>query len=158
MKKITLTKNKIAYIDNEDYEIISKYKWYAHQSRKNNFYAATTIKGKIFYMHRMIISAPKKTFVDHKNQNKLDNRRKNLRFCTNSENNRNKNISKKNTSGHKGVYWSKHAKKWHVQISTDNKILFLGRFKNIEKASNIYNKKAKELSGDFAVLNKTKNK
>ena len=90
MKKIKLTQGKFAPVDDEDYERVSQYKWTAEKcSKSENYYARNrTINTK---MHRLIMGLGKsKLVVDHLNHKTLDNRKENLRVCTQKENLRNR--------------------------------------------------------------------
>ena len=91
--------------------------------------------------------------VDHINGNPLDNRKSNLRICTNAENQRNRGVNKNNTSGYKGVCWAKQNKKWKARIKHNGKLIHLGYYKDKEEAARAYDKKAKELHGEYAYLN-----
>ena len=143
MKQIILAKGYVALIDDEDYELVSKYKWYFH----NNGYARTS-HGKT-YMHRLIMNVNDKSIeIDHINHNKLDNRKENLRKCSHYENMKNKKMHKNNTSGVIGV--SKDKNKWRSQIQVSGKTIFLGRFESIDEASIAYKKAEKQYSGDFS--------
>lgn len=149
MKKIPLTQGKFALVDDEDYEYLSKIKWYVDPSG----YVANKTKNVIF-MHRLVAKTPKGKSTDHINGNKLDNQKKNLRTCTTSQNMANRGKQVNNTSGYKGVFWSKAAGKWRAQIRHKNKSIHLGLFETKKDAAKAYNKKAKELWGCFAQLNK----
>ena len=92
--------------------------------------------------------------IDHINQIKADNRWCNLRECDQSQNQANTGNRSDNTSGYKGVTWSKKEKKWYSQIHVKGKHLHLGVFKSKHQAAITYNKKADELFGEFAHLNK----
>ena len=99
MKKIKLTQGKVALVDDEDYERVSKIKWAAEQCStvKSNYYARN--RNQNIKMHRLIMDLDKSDLVvDHINHNTLDNRKKNLRICTKAENNRNRknNLTKTN--------------------------------------------------------------
>lgn len=152
MKKIVLTKGKYAFVDDEDYEIISKTKWYAGSRKGQDKYYAMNWKGR---MHRFILKAKKNQEVDHINGNTLDNRKENLRICDSSQNKANSVISSRNTSGYKGVYRSKtnKHKKWIANIKAYGVVYRLGYFHKKEDAAKAYNKKAIELFGEFARLN-----
>jgi hypothetical protein len=104
-------------------------------------------------LHREIMKAESGCHLDHLNQNKLDNRKSNLRFCSPSQNNMNKGLQKNNQSKYRGVSWDNEAAKWLVTIAIDKKQKKLGRFKSVEDAAYVYNQAARELFGDFAVLN-----
>ena len=75
-------------------------------------------------------------FIDHINHDKSDNRIKNLREVTKTENNRNKSKSPLNTSGHTGISWHSRDNIWEARIKVDYKQRYIGRFDNIEDAIN----------------------
>ncbi len=152
MKKIPLTKGRVALVDDEDFEELSKHKWCwgdrGGAQRK-------THGGSVFVaMHRVIMNAPKGKVVDHINGDRSDNRRSNLRICTQAENVRNQSIKSNNKSGYKGVHWDAPRKKWHAHITKNNKTLFLGRFKEIKEAVQAYNEASIRYHGQFGKLNK----
>ena len=91
---------------------------------------------------------------DHINGNGLDNRRNNLRTCTNAENLQNRPKQKNNTSGFKGVFLNKLTGKWEARIYSRKTRTYIGLYKNKIDAANAYNEKATELFGEFARLNK----
>lgn len=68
-------------------------------------------------------------------RNKLDNRKENLRVCTQRENVVNCGMLKNNTSGVKGVAWHKQAKKWESYIHFANKKISLGFYEDIKEAT-----------------------
>lgn len=112
-----------------------------------------SINRKLYYSHRVIFLwhhgyMPKG--VDHDDLNPLNNRIDNLRACNQSENMGNKGKNKNNTSGYKGVYWNKNAKRWHAQITKNRKSIHLGYFKTAEEAHAAYCKAATEIFGEFA--------
>jgi len=151
---IPLTQDKFAIVDAEDYEWLCKYKWYA-QRVKRNYYARNRRKGGVVSMHRVILNAPRGLVVDHINHNSLDNRKKNLRLCTVAENCRNRRPSKRKNklSKYKGVSFDKKRKIFRAIICRNKKQYFLGNFKNETDAAKAYDKKARELFGEFAYLN-----
>lgn len=104
-------------------------------------------------LHRVIMNAKEGEVVDHINGNKLDNRRKNLRICTNSENVRFQKRHKNNTSGFKGVSWSKGMKKWEARIMVDRKSIVGGYFSNRLDAAKEYNRLATKFFGEYAMIN-----
>lgn len=153
MKKIKLTRNKFAIVDDKDYPILSASKWYC----TNAGYAQRDLysERKKILMHRFILGAGSGESVDHINGNKLDNRRLNLRLCSQSNNCKNLSCSRKNnSSGYKGVSLNKKYKKWEAYITNNYKRVFLGYFDTKKEAGLAYNAKALELYGEFANLNK----
>jgi len=156
---IPLTKGKNAIVDFEDYEYLVQWKW--RLSTKG--YAVAVIgkrgidKAKMLYMHRVVTNAPKTMHVDHIWGDKLDNRKKSLRFCTNAQNISNSGIRKNNTSGYKGVIWDKRDKKWRSTIGFNRKSIFLGCFSCKHEAASAYNVAAVKYFGEFAKPNKIPN-
>lgn len=154
MKRIKLTQNKIVLIDNEDFELVVQYKWYYN----NNGYAVTSINNKKIYMHRLILNIrDTNILVDHKNRNGIDNRKKNLRIATKSENVINSKLPKNNTSGYKGVSYVPHTsdgykrkKPWAVHITKDKKRYFLGYHSTKENANIAYTNACIKLFGEFS--------
>ncbi len=147
MKEIKLTKGKVAIVDDEDYDSLTKWSWH-YQSAG---YAARRNwpENKIILMHREIMATPKGMDTDHKNKNTLDNRRENLRICTRGQNNQNTDKRKKSKSGYRGVSWLPNKKLWLARAGN----VYAGKYKNIIDAAKAYDKKAKELYGEFAKLN-----
>jgi hypothetical protein len=137
-----------AIIDKEDYEKVKDYKW--HKGHSN--YIVSAKNG--IRLHRLIMNYPSNMEIDHKNHNKLDNRKENLRVCTGSQNKMNGKIHKDNFSKFKGVSWNKKNNKWVACIYTNNKNKFLGCFNNKIDAAIAYNNAALKYYGEFALLNK----
>lgn len=130
MKKIKLTKGKYALVDDFNFEWLNQWKWQLSTSG----YAIRKEGKKIIRMHRLVNFTPSWLFTDHINQNKLDNRRGNLRIVTKSQNGFNRGKPKSNSSGIKGVYWDKFTNKWRAEIKIFYKKISLGRFTNLEDA------------------------
>lgn len=151
---LPLTNSKLEVIlDQEDYIKLKKYKW---SIGKNGYVRPSNGEG--FLLHRKILNiTDKKIHIDHINDNKLDNRKKNLRICNNQQNTSNKKKLVGNfTSKYKGVSWEKRVKKWRSTITYYYKQVHIGTFVNEEDAALAYNEKAKELFGEFARLNEVK--
>jgi hypothetical protein len=152
VKKIKLSKGVTALIDDADYEKVNQFKWYCNQRG----YAVRNVKknGKwtTESMHRMITDAVSGISTDHINGEKSDNRRRNLRICTISQNGMNRHsISGK--SKYKGVSWHRRAKKWQAQIKGNGKPMYLGTFDEEREAAKKYDEYAKKYFGEFACLN-----
>lgn len=149
MKKIKLTKGQFTIIDDSDFKKLSKIKWFATYDKVRNVYKS--INSKFGLLHRFIMNAPKGMVVDHINHNTLDNRRCNLRLCTPNQNRYNLNLRKNSKSGYKGISFKKNH--WEVQLKKDKKYIYGGSFKDKIEAAKAYDKKARELFGEYAKLN-----
>ena len=159
MKEIQLTKGQVALVDDDMFDYLNQWKWYASEQKNGKFYAARKIKlnskETCIIMHRLIINnTDKKLHTDHINGITLDNRKINLRICTNSQNQMNKNAQINNKNGFKGVYYNKEKKKYEVRITVNGVRKFLGRYSNIIDAAKVYNEAAIKYHGEFANLNK----
>lgn len=134
-------------IDDEDYEVVSKYNWYASPK----IYIYTLDRGEAIYLHRLLLDANEGELVDHQDRDPSNNRKYNLRKATVSQNAANSGPRKTNTSGYKGVY--KSGLKWAAKIGINKKQVYIGTYATAELAAYAYDKKAKLLFGDFAWLN-----
>lgn len=137
MREITLyNSDKVAIIDDCDFENVSKYKW----GLGHNGYAFKKGWDKerketlTICLHKFIMNPSKGLVVDHINRNPLDNTRKNLRCVSQSQNILNSKLSKSNTSGYKGVYWNKINGNWNVKIKLKRKSIHLGCANKLEEA------------------------
>jgi len=150
---VPLTQNKFAIIDLNDIDKVKNHYWRTHKG-PYTYYAMTSQGLDSIGLHRIIMELPleeKKFVVDHKDFNGLNNRKSNLRICSKLQNLMNKKSLKNSTSHYKGV--SLYQDKWSANIGYNNKTYNLGLFDNEIDAAVVYDKKAKELYGEFAYLN-----
>ncbi len=159
MKQIPLTKGYFAIVDDEDFALVSAYKWRPSiLKNRSAIYAITDVKKdgirRQISMHRLILGlTDKKILTDHGDGDGLNNQRLNLRTCTHAENNRNVGLSKNNTSGYKGVVFDKRRSKWYARIRFNYRVFVSIGLNSPEDAAREYDKKALELHGDFARTN-----
>jgi len=151
-----IVSNKIVLIDTEDYGKIREYKWYIAHGYVSASIPNPIDKARQYQqrLHRLLLGLEPydKIQVDHINRNKLDNRKSNLRTCTLQQNRQN-TMRNTNKSGYHGVCWKKKNKKWCAATCFNGMVKYIGLFKTKEEAALAYNKKAKELFGEFAYLN-----
>lgn len=123
-------------------------------SRHSSGYISIMIEKKNYLAHRLawyfVYGVLPKSFVDHIDRNKTNNRIANLRLASSAQNLSNKPKSASNTSGVKGVSWDLHKKRWVAAISVGNKSIFLGRFYCKHAARHAYCAAARRYYGEFA--------
>lgn len=102
-------------------------------------------------LHRLIVGAKKGEVVDHINHNTLDNRKSNLRICTQSQNHMNRKGAQVNsTTGELGVHWDSKLKKFRARLQKDGKTYNFGQYKSIEEAIEARKAAAADMFGEFA--------
>src|ERR1700760_4850742 len=99
MKYISTSKGDRIQVDDTDFDFLSRFNWYVN---KRGYAQCDSFNGLRVMMHRIVISVPKGKEVDHRNQDKLDNRKENIRVCTHAENTRNRRKNRLTKSGYKG--------------------------------------------------------
>lgn len=104
-------------------------------------------------LHRWIMFGEAKgSSVDHRDGDRLNNRRANLRECSQRENAKNTRLAKNNTSGFKGVSTTAEGR-WRARITVDRKEIRLGVFDTREEAAAAYDRAALQMHGEFASPN-----
>lgn len=117
-------------------------------SKSEHGYIRIYINGKIYLAHRiawLYVYGVMPEQIDHINHNRADNRIKNLRNIAYAENSKNKTLSKNNKTGVSGIYFDKKRESFKVQIKSNGKNIFFGRYKDFEKAVSVRNSAYKEL-------------
>ena len=155
MKEIPLTRGLVTQIDDEDFEWLNQWKWYANGKRGISYAVRSAISDgrqiKI-RMSRLILDCQPDAMVDHINGDTLDNRRLNLRICKSGENRMNSIKRKAAGSRFKGV--TKHpCGKFQVMICKNNIHIYVGLFTEEREAAHAYNVAAIEHHGEYARLN-----
>lgn len=159
MREIALTNNQFVLIDEEDYELVQDYNWYASKSGER-YYARTFVKSEenpqkkksLFIQHLIIGTAPRGKRISFKDKNSLNCQKSNLEFvsCSEAAHSYYKKVSynKNTTEKFKGV-----VVQYSARIKFKNKVFNLGSFSNELDAAKAYNNKAIELYGDRASIN-----
>jgi hypothetical protein len=156
-KEISLTRGYTTIVDDDSYGELARHKWHINGAGYAVRFIGGRINKKALLMHRFIIDAPQGMLVDHINGNKLDNRRSNLRICTQAQNQMNVGKHRDNSSGYKGVSLSKRVGKWRADIKANGKRRTIGYFDTAERAAFAYNEAAKKYHGEFSKINSSVN-
>lgn len=139
--------------DLDDYDLIKKYVWHAD---KRGYARGGDYNNRV-KMHRLVLGVEnainKRIIVDHINGDPTDNRKSNLRLCTNEENSHNRCIHKNNSSGITGVSWINREQKWIATIGINGKLKFLGYFNNKEDAKKCRQEAEDKYYGEFSYKN-----
>jgi hypothetical protein len=145
---VKLTRGLVAVCELRDWQAVKTRRWWAISTR-NGFYAAASIdepgKRGAVLMHRIVFGDSDK-LIDHWNRDKMDNRRTNLRACTNQQNCINGAARKNNTSGFLGVKKVTGAARWQATVAG----VYIGSFMSKVEAANARDKAAAAMFGQFA--------
>lgn len=151
-KEILLTQNKVAIVDDDDFERLLNYKWQAALMNGIWYAYRRETKGnrKSIGMHTEIMGQPPSgKMIDHIDGDGLNNKKSNLRFVTRRQNAQNMHIKK--SSKYPGVSYKKRYGTWEAYINFGNKKKCLGSFKTEEMAFSAYKDAVNEI-GDTVIL------
>ncbi len=152
MKRISLTQEQFALVDDEDYEYLSQWKWFAHWTKCTNSFYARRMEGKfpdryMVHMSRVVADTPDDMKCDHINHDTLDNQKHNLRNATISQNNMNSRVYKNNKLGEKHII--QYFSKFRVQIYKDKKRVVCETFDSLEQAKRFRDAMLPKVHGKF---------
>jgi AP2 domain len=154
MKILQLTQDKVALVDDEDYDRCNEYNWC--YNRECGYAQGNVGRTYPVRLHIFILNFPESD-IDHKNRDKLDCQKHNLRLCNDAQNQQNKIKSTRNgvatSSKYKGVSWKMRKNKWTAQIRVDGLGIHLGYFTVETEAARAYDVAALQHFGEFALLN-----
>ena len=158
--EVTLTCGEIALIDESSFPLVSAKRWYATYQPDGRVYVATSIRTSgtksgwtTAYMHRVVTGANPGEQVDHINHNGLDNRRANLRICTNAQNGANRCIARIHAqTGYIGVYPNGRGR-YRARLEKDTRFMSFGTYDTPEEAARARDAAARMHFGEFAALN-----
>lgn len=165
MKRMSKYKNKVELFDTygilyvgtsefifdlDDLPTVESRNWYKDKDGYLVSYYFYAGKRRCVRFHRIIMNAQPHQCIDHINKKKSDNRKKNLRYCSRIENDRNRGVYSTNNSGVTGVHFDKRRNRWVASITYNNKRIFIGRFYSKEDAIKARLEREVTLFGDFA--------
>lgn len=148
---VGITQNGVKFFfDLIDYQKVKDFTWHID----GDGYVSSKVNGKFVQFHRYILNPPREMQVDHINHCKTNNRRNNLRLATQSQNQFNALTHKnKKYSRYKGVSYFFRTRKYKASICLNGKSHYLGSFETEVEAATAYDRKAKELFGEYALIN-----
>jgi hypothetical protein len=159
MQTIMLTRGLVATVDDEDFDRLEGFLWFAVPVRKSCCYAhrTVTIDGirRQISMHRDILGLDfgDRSYVDHKDGDGLNNRRSNLRVCDHAQSAWNR-INPVGACGFTGVTDTKYGNRFVARICVRGRRLTLGRFRTVDEARQAYEMAARRFFGEFAPINR----
>jgi len=148
MKSVPLSNGEFALVDDADYSRVTQYPWHVNHDGR----VVGNVGDKVIFLNRFLMNPRDDEEVDHKNRDKLDHQRCNLRICDSSQNKMNR-PGKGRVSKYKGVTLYRPKNLWRARISAYGKHFFIGYFKDEVEAARAYDRWARELHGEFAYLN-----
>ena len=161
-KEIVVT-DVFAMVDDEDYEIISKNKWYImklyHCDTEILYarrYEGSPKKGnhRAILMHREVLGVTQRSQkVDHKDGDGLNNQKINVRVSTHSENMSNRKVSYKKKIKYLGVFFQKNTKNYRASLKKDGKVYSIFSLPTPELAAKAYNDLVVKYNPDYGRLN-----
>lgn len=117
-------------IDAEDVDVVIKYKW----AYNDNYRYVKSNNCPEKRLHRYLTGAKKGEVVDHINRDPTDNRKSNLRVCSQSTNCINRRIQTNNTTGYRGVVARRG--KFYSVVKRNRKTYYVGgSYKTAEEAN-----------------------
>jgi len=152
MKNLFTTRGHLITVDDDDYDWLSKYKWYADCSHRTIYAVKNTKINGIWVkerMHRMIMKITDNSLIDHIDGNGLNNQKSNLRICADIEN----RAHRRPNNGHKYIGVGTYKSIYRSRIRINNIVYYLGYYKTAEEAALAYNEAAIKFKGEFAYLN-----
>ncbi len=152
MREIPLANGRgVALVDDEDYERVAARRWYLHEGG----YAYTVLRTpgtrrKVF-MHGFVIGHVAGKVIDHRNHDRLDNRRSNLRHATPQQNA--SNMRRWGVARYKGTFALRGGARWQARIYVEGSAIHLGTYRVQEDAARAYDAAARQHFGEFACVN-----
>ena len=154
---IGLTQGQLTQVNADDFEYLNRWKWYARwdadssvfRGMRNGLLGEGRL-GETVILASFVMGEPHGFFVDHKDNNPLNNRRYNLRLSTRTQNNCNRRKAHNKSSQFKGVSWHARTQKWQARIKINGKSIALGYFNEEVDAAVSYQSAAPKVHFEFA--------
>jgi hypothetical protein len=155
----------VALVDDEDYERLIVYRWYAVEGKRGNFYAQRRVRGNsdrpayAREIQRDVLdpdmTASRAMIASYRNHNTMDNQRHNLRWLDHRGSVLNRRLFKTNTSGYRGVSFddmSRRVRQWRACVRSMG-VRYISYHLTAEDAARAYNEMARLHHGEHVQLN-----
>lgn len=137
MAELTVS-GRLVLVDDEDVDRLSELAWWiTPQGYAVAKLPAVDGRRRTIGMHRYLLNDPPTAAVDHINRHKLDNRKANLRACTDAENCRNQGKRSGCSSRHRGVSWNKRKNAWQVVVREGGRLKWKGCYESEDQAARV---------------------
>lgn len=154
MKKIKLTRGQSVMVDDEDYNRMNKWEWFAEKQHDRYYASRVFLIGGLrikVKMANLIMDVPKGKICNYIDTNRLNLQKSNLRVCTQAQNLQNQQVQHKcKSSIFKGVSYLKGRNRWQAYIKVNGKDVHLGTFKIEMNAALAYDDASRKYYGEFA--------
>lgn len=141
-------------VDPEDMDVALSLVWHVSSpSPSSREYAVCRVNGRQVFLHNILMKPPPDMTVDHVNRIGADNRRKNMRLATESQQCANRTPKRGSSSKFRGVSLHSKGKKWQVILQVDGKLKRFGLYHDEVEAARVADREAKKIYGEFAYLN-----
>lgn len=144
----TTNTHKKFYFDKDDYDVVKDYSWYENDQG----YILTTIGGRGVRLHRLVFGCDTGQIIDHRNHNRADNRKENLRIASKQQNGINRGANKNNKLGIKGVSYDREHDLYFSRIMVNGETIYLGSSHDINDAISLRKEAEIKYFGEFAFV------
>jgi hypothetical protein len=153
MKQIPLSQNQFAIVDDEDYALLSEFKWcYRGEGRKQGYavrHAKVNGKDRLLYLHRVIMPPSEGQEVIFKNHDTLDCRRENLKVVSKQEARQHHRVRSDCKSGMKGVRYNPESDSWSAYTYRHGNCYRVGTYRTKEQATAAYQEELRKENPDL---------
>ena len=143
MQQIALSQGQLALVDDQDFPLLSEFRWcYRPERNGRQGYAVrhrkVDGKDRLCYLHREILPAPTEHETIFLNHDRLDCRRANLRVVSKEEARQHHRVRRDSKNGVKGVRANPEGKTWSALVYRDGRCCTIGTFTSEAAASQAY--------------------
>jgi hypothetical protein len=160
MQEIPLSQGQVALVDDQDYPLLSDFRWcYRPERNGRQGYAVrhrkVDGKDRLCYLHREILPAPEGHETIFLNHDRLDCRRANLRVVSKQEARQHHRVRSDSKSGSKGVRYNDDGDTWSATVYRNGHCYHVGTYSSKEAAESAYEQALRRENPDLHGAHKT---